>query len=98
MRVFGEEMGDLGRWYIALPPILLLGFLVGLFLLASAGQSRRSGGPSALDGGSPRPAIAIRPLRAPKIPARRFEQDFGGGATIRRYDFRTPPGHTGVPT
>jgi signal transduction histidine kinase len=40
MRIFGEELGDLGRWYIALPPILLVGFLVGLFFVASAGQSR----------------------------------------------------------
>ncbi len=40
MRIFGEELGDLGRWYVALPPILLFEFLVGLFLLANAGQSR----------------------------------------------------------
>jgi signal transduction histidine kinase len=40
MRVFGEELGDVGRWYVALPPILLLGLLAGLFVLANAGQSR----------------------------------------------------------
>src|SRR5271170_7732110 len=40
MKILGEELGDMGRWYIALPPLLLIGFLVGLFFLAAAGQSR----------------------------------------------------------
>jgi signal transduction histidine kinase len=40
MKIFGEELGPLGRWYIALPPILLIGFLTGLFFLGFAGQSR----------------------------------------------------------
>src|ERR1700730_18224882 len=40
MKILGEELGDIGRWYIALPPLLLIGFLVGLFFLAAAGQSR----------------------------------------------------------
>ena len=40
MKIFGEELGGIGRWYIALPPVLLVAFLVGLFFLAAAGQSR----------------------------------------------------------
>jgi signal transduction histidine kinase len=40
MKILGEELGDSGRWYIALPPLLLIGFLVGLFFLAADGQSR----------------------------------------------------------
>jgi signal transduction histidine kinase len=40
MKIFGEELGGRGRWYIALPPLLLIGFLTGLFFLAIAGQSR----------------------------------------------------------
>jgi signal transduction histidine kinase len=40
MKIFGEELGETGRWYLALPPILLIGFLIGLFFLASAGQAR----------------------------------------------------------
>lgn len=40
MKILGEELGDIGRWYIALPPILLIGFLIGLFFLAAAGQTR----------------------------------------------------------
>src|SRR5258708_31014829 len=40
MKILGEELGKIGRWYIALPPPLLIGFLVGLFFLAAAGQSR----------------------------------------------------------
>jgi signal transduction histidine kinase len=40
MKILGEELGERGRWYIALPPLLLIVFLVGLFFLAAAGQSR----------------------------------------------------------
>jgi signal transduction histidine kinase len=40
MKIFGEELGKIGRWYLALPPLLLIGFLIGLFFLAAAGQTR----------------------------------------------------------
>ena len=40
MKILGEELGGIGRWYLALPPILLIGFLIGLFFLAAAGQTR----------------------------------------------------------
>jgi signal transduction histidine kinase len=40
MKIFGEELGRFGRWYIALPPLLLIGFLTGLFFVAVAGQTR----------------------------------------------------------
>jgi signal transduction histidine kinase len=40
MKIFGEELGGNGRWYIALPPILVIGFIIGLYFLAIAGQSR----------------------------------------------------------
>lgn len=40
MKVLGEELGEIGRWYLALPPVLLIGFLIGLFFLAAAGQTR----------------------------------------------------------
>jgi signal transduction histidine kinase len=40
MKILSEDLGELGRWYIVLPPLLLIGFLVGLFFLAAAGQSR----------------------------------------------------------
>src|ERR1700729_3531870 len=40
MKIFGEELGETGRWYLALPPVLLIAFLIGLFFLASAGQAR----------------------------------------------------------
>jgi signal transduction histidine kinase len=39
MRIPGEDFGA-GRWYIAMAPLLLVGFLIGLFLLAAAGQAR----------------------------------------------------------
>jgi signal transduction histidine kinase len=40
MKFLGEDPGEGGRWYIALAPVLLISFLIGLFLVASAGQSR----------------------------------------------------------
>ena len=40
MKILGEELGKIGRWYLALPPVLLIGFLIGLFFLATAGQTR----------------------------------------------------------
>jgi signal transduction histidine kinase len=40
MKILGEELGETGRLYLALPPVLLIGFLIGLFFLATAGQSR----------------------------------------------------------
>jgi signal transduction histidine kinase len=40
MKILGEELSDVGRWYIALPPLLLIGFLIGLFFLAADGQSK----------------------------------------------------------
>jgi signal transduction histidine kinase len=40
MKILGEELGEIGRWYLALPPVLLIGFLIGLFFLAAAGQTR----------------------------------------------------------
>jgi signal transduction histidine kinase len=40
MKILSEELGGVGRWYIAVPPLLSIGFLVGLFVLAAAGQSR----------------------------------------------------------
>ena len=40
MKILGEDFGNIGRWYIVLPPLLLIGFLIGLFFLAAAGQSR----------------------------------------------------------
>src|SRR5450755_3692037 len=40
MKILGEELGESGRWYIALPPLLLICFLSGLFFLAADGQSR----------------------------------------------------------
>ncbi|MGA2839136.1 MAG: CHASE3 domain-containing protein [Steroidobacteraceae bacterium] len=40
MKILGEELGNIGRWYIVLPPLLLIGFLITLIFLAAASQSR----------------------------------------------------------
>ena len=39
-KVLGETLDGLGRLYIAIPTVLMIGFLTGLFLLAVAGQTR----------------------------------------------------------
>jgi len=38
MKILGEELGSRGRWYFALPALMLV--LIGLYLLAVTGQSR----------------------------------------------------------
>ena len=40
MKILGEDIGDMGRWYIALPPVLVIALLVSLFFLTAVGQSR----------------------------------------------------------
>jgi len=40
MKSFGAELGRAGRRFMALAPILFIGFLIGLFILAAAAQSR----------------------------------------------------------
>ena len=40
MKILGKELGRADQWYVALPPVVLIGFLIGLFVLAAAGQSR----------------------------------------------------------
>ena len=40
MKILGEELVKAGRRYMALAPVLLIGFLIGMFFLAAAGQSR----------------------------------------------------------
>ena len=40
MKIFGEELGVTGRYYVLLPPLLLIGFLIGLFFLAGASQTK----------------------------------------------------------
>jgi signal transduction histidine kinase len=40
VNILGEALDGLGRWYVAIPPFLILGFLVALFFLTGAGQAR----------------------------------------------------------
>jgi signal transduction histidine kinase len=40
MRIFGELIDGRSRWYILVPPVLLIGFLTGLFFVATASQTR----------------------------------------------------------
>jgi len=37
---FSEAFEGLGRWYVAVPPLLIVGFLAALFFLTGAGQAR----------------------------------------------------------
>jgi signal transduction histidine kinase len=40
INILGEALDGLGRWYVAVPPFLLIGFLAALFFLIGAGQER----------------------------------------------------------
>ena len=40
VNIFGDALDGLGRWYVAVPPVLIMGFLAALFFLTGAGQQR----------------------------------------------------------
>jgi signal transduction histidine kinase len=40
VNILGEALDGLDRWYVAVPPLLIVGFLVALFFLTGAGQAR----------------------------------------------------------
>ncbi|HEY4443107.1 MAG TPA: CHASE3 domain-containing protein [Steroidobacteraceae bacterium] len=40
MNILDEALDGLGRWYVAVPPFLIIGFLAALFFLTGAGQER----------------------------------------------------------
>ncbi|MGC1521826.1 MAG: CHASE3 domain-containing protein [Steroidobacteraceae bacterium] len=40
VNILGEALEGLGRWYVAVPPFLIIGFLAALFFLTGAGQQR----------------------------------------------------------
>jgi signal transduction histidine kinase len=40
VKLVNDTLDSLGRWYVAVPPFLILGFLLGVFLIAGAGQAR----------------------------------------------------------
>jgi signal transduction histidine kinase len=40
INILGEALDGLGRWYVAVPPFLIIGFLAALFFLSGAGQER----------------------------------------------------------
>ena len=40
VNILGEALDGLGRWYVAVPPFLIIGFLAALFFLTGAGQQR----------------------------------------------------------
>ncbi len=40
VNILGEALDGLGRWYVAVPPFLIIGFLAVLFFLTGAGQER----------------------------------------------------------
>ncbi len=38
--ILGEALDGLGRWYVTIPPVLMLGFLVAFFFVTGGGQAR----------------------------------------------------------
>jgi signal transduction histidine kinase len=43
VKILDEALDGLGRWHVAVPPFLIIGFLVALFFLTGAGQERLQG-------------------------------------------------------
>ncbi len=52
--IFGEALDGLGRWYLAVPPVLVVGFLAALFLAAGGGQARLQRASAALQAAAAR--------------------------------------------
>jgi signal transduction histidine kinase len=40
VKILDDALDGLGRWYVAVPPVLIIGFLAALFFLTGAGQER----------------------------------------------------------
>jgi signal transduction histidine kinase len=40
VNILGEALDGLGRWYVAVPPFIIVGFLIALFFVTGAGQTR----------------------------------------------------------
>src|SRR3984957_9468154 len=40
VNILGEALDGLGRWYVAVPPFLIITFLAALFFLTGTGQER----------------------------------------------------------
>jgi signal transduction histidine kinase len=40
VKLLNDTLDGLGRWYVAVPPFLILSFLLGIFAITSAGQAR----------------------------------------------------------
>jgi signal transduction histidine kinase len=40
VKLLNDTLDGLGRWYVAVPPFLILSFLIGIFAITSAGQAR----------------------------------------------------------
>jgi signal transduction histidine kinase len=43
INILGEALEGLGRWYVVVPPLLIVGFLAALLFLTGAGQARLQG-------------------------------------------------------
>ena len=40
VNVLSEALDGLGRWYVAVPPFLIVGFLIALLFVTGVGQAR----------------------------------------------------------
>src|ERR1700759_3852809 len=40
VKIVSDALDGLGRWYVAIPPLLIISFLAALFFVTSEGQSR----------------------------------------------------------
>ena len=63
VNILGEALDGLGRWYVAVPPFLIISFLAALFFLTGAGQARLQEAGGRLQGSSAR-ELALEELQS----------------------------------
>lgn len=86
--LFSNALDGLGRWYVAVPPVLIVMFLAALFLLTGAGQARLRDAGEGLEDSSTR-QLRIDDLESSLIRAVNAQRSFlltGDKAYLTRYE------------
>src|SRR5476649_1775392 len=88
VNILGEALDGLGRWYVALPPFLIIGFLAALFFLTGAGLERLQAASERLqDSASREIAVdALQTVIARSVAAQRGYLLTGDQRYLKSYD------------
>ena len=89
VNILGEALDGLGRWYVAVPPFLIVGFLAALFFLTGAGQAKTAGGqraPAEIGDARARHGSAADPPSPDRSPSQRGFLLTGEQKYLDRYE------------